>query len=312
MDPAITIKPVSSRNRTAAIRFVVAGASRDPIHQVATEALRHMVMGCGWQNIRLWWANRQGRCLAAGMIIENVGKVGMLFHTPISAEGVEIRSLIELVHNMSSHALDEGLSMVQAHLEPPATGEIEMLTAGGFEKLTRIVYMNLDLKKVCLPEHDAEISWRKYDEFTETELADVILRTYEGTLDCPSMNDLREIADIISGHKRHGIFSPESWWLIDRGGHPCGCILVNDSHTTRVAEIVYLGVVPEYRGFAIGQLLLRYAAAQAYRRGRKAVTLATDAENHYARRIYEVAGFREKASRLSYIMRRRILTRDRT
>ena len=44
--------------------------------------------------------------------------------------------------------------------------------------------------------------------------AETILQTYRDSLDCPGLNGVRQIEDIIAGHKASGEFDPALWFLL--------------------------------------------------------------------------------------------------
>ena len=204
------------------------------------------------------------------MIIESPGKTGVLFHTSANADGAEADCLVQLVRAMCSHTIGQGLSMVQTLLETDANQDVEMLKKAGIVKLARLVYMKLDLAAAPTYQADASIAWRNYAELAEEELAEVIRRTYEGSLDCPGLSGVRKIEDVVAGHKASGMFCPQAWWLIERDSSPAGCIIVNDSPT---------------------------------------VPISVDGRNHYAIRLYEAEGYRRTHCRLAYMMCRRDLPR---
>ena len=169
--------------------------------------------------------------------------------------------------------------------------------------MAELIYMRLDLPAAPSGSRD-ELTWRYYGQFTEADLAEVIGSTYEGSLDCPALNGVRDAADIVAGHKAGGLFVPRAWWIVEHGGEPAGCVLVNDLSDSATAEVVYIGVVPAFRGKRLGRAMLRRAADQAHARTRSSLRLAVDARNLYARRIYDSEGFRGTHRCLAYVMLR--------
>ena len=266
--------------------------------------LERLVRQRSKKHVSLWWAQRDGRGLAGAMVIESPGKTGMLLHTP-TAEATEIPPLTELTRAISLDGLQRGLSLVQAIEDPEAKADTEMLLAAGFDSLARMIYMRCEVNGPPDEEIDAALTWRNYEEFTESELGDVIARTYAGSLDCPRLNGVRELEDIIAGYKGNGVFRPQSWWLVERGSQTTGCVLLNDAMSPGIAEIVYMGVLPEHRGCGIGRAMLHRAASCAHQRGIKIITVAVDAANRYAARLYKSQGYRENHCRLGYIMDRK-------
>lgn len=308
MKRRIAIEPVPPRKWLAAIRFLVGGNVRDPIQEARADVLRRLVHQRGEENVRLWWARKGRTCAGSAMVIENPGRTGMLFHTSVGAEGADAESLVRVVRAICRDALHGGLSMVQVLLDPDAGGDVEMLETAGMVRLARLVYLELDLGKAPPFEADPSLTWRSYGQFADPELCELIRRTYEGSLDCPPLAGVREVEDVLVGHKTSGTFRPRAWWIAERNGDPAGCILVNDSLSGRTAEIVYVGTAPEHRGHGIGRTMIRRAAAEGRQRGLETMTLAVDADNYHAVRLYKAEGYGRKDIRLAYVMRRRDVT----
>jgi ribosomal protein S18 acetylase RimI-like enzyme len=96
------------------------------------------------------------------------------------------------------------------------------------------------------------------------------------------------------------VFCPEEWAIYYLGDRAAGCILINDSASNQEAELVYLGVVPECRGTGISRLMLRDGAAQLRGGGKRRLSLAVDARNDFACRLYESEGFKPTHRALAY------------
>jgi len=301
------IEPVGRRHEREAIRFVVGGGRRDALTEARAEVLRDAVGLRGPGAVRLWWARHRRKCAAAAMIIESPGKTGMLLHSPAAATGVDGEALRDLLSAISADALAGGLSMVQSLLEAAAEADVATIRAAGFQPLAELIYLRRALTRPAAPpaqEQLAFLAFRSAGEFREGELAEVISSTYEGSLDCPALSAVREVDDVIKGHKHTGVFSPECWWIADRGGDPAGCILVNDSTAGASVEVVYMGVAPAHRGRGLGRAMIRHAAEVERQRGRKSMTLAVDSRNAYAMAVYKAEGFQETDRRLAHAMLR--------
>jgi GNAT superfamily N-acetyltransferase len=130
----------------------------------------------------------------------------------------------------------------------------------------------------------------------------VIAGTYEESLDCPVLCGLRELSDVLASHRASGVFSPETWWIAYISGRAAGCVLVNGSGTgAEDMDLVYMGVVRDFRGRGLGRAMVRRAAGWARRHRRAALTVAVDALNVYAKAIYDRQGFRQTVRRLAYM-----------
>jgi ribosomal protein S18 acetylase RimI-like enzyme len=225
----------------------------------------------------------------------------MLLHSPADAAGVKPDALTAVCRFSAADALQRGLSLVQSLELPEAVADGDALRAAGFWQLADLLYMRVATDKVADTARD-DLTWRRHGTFDEQELARVIAATYEGSLDCPGLAGLRDVRDVIEGHRGGGVFTPDTWWIADRDGDPAGCVLVNDSSSASSSEVVYLGVTPAHRGAGVGEALVRRAAAGARARQRATLTLAVDAANVHARRVYERLGFRLTERRISYVV----------
>lgn len=203
----------------------------------------------------------------------------------------------------SRQALGDGLAFVQSMLAPTLKADMAMLVSAGFRRLAELIYMRLDLAGPVAGEDEQRCAWRDFGGYTEEELSSIITATYEDSLDCPGLRGLREMPDVIEGHKASGAFSPSSWWIADVQGRPAGCVLVNDSTVSPGAmDLVYMGVAREFRGRGLGSTLVRRAARWAGRRKRGSLTVVVDCGNVYARGVYDRLGFRETFRRVAYIL----------
>jgi GNAT superfamily N-acetyltransferase len=300
-DLPLQIEPVPPSAVAETLRFVVGGTRRDIPVALRAEAYERMIRHCGGRYF-LWWGRRDGRCLAASLVVAGAGGVGMQFHCPPQAPGVDA-SIIPLVMRLASgRALEQGISFVQSLVQPARQVDVGLLEAGGFQRLAELVYMSLDLAGPIQPDGLIDCQWRTCGQYDESELATVIRGTYDQSLDCPALYGLRALPQVIEGHKASGVFNPQSWWIVDVADRPGGCVLVNDSPSAGDCDLVYLGVVAGSRGRGLGRAMVRHAARWAQRQRRVFMTVAVDSSNTYAMRIYEAEGFRQTERRLAYIL----------
>jgi len=304
MVPPAIIEPVPADEVSRTLRFLVAGQRRDVSVALRAEAYeRMMALADGpW---RFWRARRVAGPVAASLVIPSSGGVGMVFHSPPRAPGVEAESVPPVVREASAESLRDGVSFVQSLVVPMRNDDTGLLAAAGFRRLAELVYMHLDLHSAAAGPASAvadQIVWRSYGQFGEPELADAITRTYEQSLDCPGLYGLRKLPEVIEGHKASGVFSPKSWWIAEVGGQAAGVALVNDSSSSPGdVELVYMGVARPWRGRGLGRTLVDRAIDWGRRGRREFLTVAVDSGNVHARRVYDAAGFRETDRRLAFI-----------
>jgi len=300
----LQIEPVGRSGRDRTIRFLIAGAAEDADTRLRAAGLKELLRPRRDQGVLLWRACRGRRHVAAAMVVEHPGRFGALTHTPVTALGVEKPALRRLVRSISTEAISGGLAFVQTLIAPALREEIALVRSAGFVPLAELSYLTLDLEGPidCDADRGADrFQWRRFGQFNDEELGRIITRSYEGSLDCPGLSGMRGMPDVIAGHKGGQRFCPECWWITYEGGRAAGCILVNDSCPDAAAEVIYMGVVPAWRGQGLGRRMLQRAAAAARRRDCRRMTLAVDRKNHWAKRLYTSMGFYEVHRRIACI-----------
>ena len=182
--------------------------------------------------------------------------------------------------------------MAQILLETAAAEEEETLCQGGFDYLTDLLYL------VC-PEDDfpgsalpSPLEFEAYDPQNHVRLAGIVNATYQQTLDCPKLNHVRQLDDVLEGYRATGEFSSDRWLIVRHENRDIGCLLLADHPKFENMELVYMGVIPAERGRHWGADIARHAQWIARQTGRPRLVLAVDASNRPAIEMYASVGFR--------------------
>jgi len=174
----------------------------------------------------------------------------------------------------------------------------------GFWRLASLQYLKREVRDSDRtledgPPGDVElVPWRETDD---RELSEALERSYEGTLDCPELCDLRDTSDVIASHRASGHWDPDMWWVVRRDGAPAGAMLFNPAPELGTIELVYLGLAPPLRGVGVGRRLLRWGLGGFVERLERSVTCAVDERNAPARSMYARLGFRAFERRTAYV-----------
>ena len=198
----------------------------------------------------------------------------------------------------SATAADPSVRLVQA-LRPTEHDPLDpILHALGFRHLADLLYL---ARRVQRPPRESETrppdrtSVVTYAAATHDLFARAIEASYVGSLDCPAMHALRTIDEVIAAHKGAGAFRPDWWQVLVADGaptEPLGVLLLAGTPDGGGTEIVYLGLSPAARGRGLAAWLVRRAMAVAGAAPGKLLTLAVDARNVPAQRLYERCNFR--------------------
>jgi len=189
----------------------------------------------------------------------------------------------------------------QTLLDTSRKRESRELSDAGFPHLTDLLFLHREFE-AALPDGDAPLGLtvEVFDESSNANLfAWTLEQTWIGTLDCPELDGSRTGQEALVSHRLSGAFDPSRWWLFHLQDQVAGVLLMT-AHPpdNRVWELVYIGIIPAFRGQRLGAVLLQYGLKMARSHGADEVVLAVDIRNHPAMAVYRQFGFREFDRRL--------------
>jgi ribosomal protein S18 acetylase RimI-like enzyme len=194
-----------------------------------------------------------------------------------------------------------GARLVQSLLAPEEEPLAAPLQRNGMARVTTLWYLRHDLslptRWLAVP---ARAAFATYDD-DPAAFQSTLLRTYEQTLDCPEVNGVRSIEEVIRGHQAQGRHDPERWWLTLDGATPVGVLLIAEMPESGDWEVAYMGVVPEARRRGFGREMLLKALCEARAAEAPRVTLSVDARNKPAWELYRGLGFEPGERRAVYL-----------
>ncbi len=248
--------------------------------------------------------------LGALVCVPLKGASGLVW-PPRAVDGAERRQVEDaLVQRACAWLRRRGAKLAQALLAPEELGLAAPLVRNDFARITSLYYMRRDLEQseAVASEHvspghvgETTLNYASYQLADNSRFEQTLLRTYDNTRDCPELNGVRELPEIIEGHRAQGVHDPDHWWLAEESGQPRGVLLLAEIPDFGAWDLSYVGVVPEARGRGIGRALVCKALAEARAAGVEHMTLAVDIRNEPARRLYKNLGFRVTEQREVYL-----------
>ncbi len=183
-----------------------------------------------------------------------------VFWPPQLVAGEEPRTAFPLAEAVVRELDATAIDLIQSLLPNPDPETIGVLRHVGFRHLADLLYLTCESARfpVTAPE-PGNIKFEEYDGTQRGRLCRLIDRTYEGTLDCTALHGVREIGDVVDGYRATGVFRPQNWFFVRCGGQDVGVLLLADHPQARHWELMYMGLVPEFRGRGWGRQITRYA-----------------------------------------------------
>ena len=150
---------------------------------------------------------------------------------------------------------------------------------------------------------DVRCRFQTFAECDRNVFEQTLLRSYEGTLDCPEVNGVRTIGEIIAGHQSQGLHDPGRWWLASVATAPVGVLLATAMPHGEGWDLAYLGLVPEARRHGYGREMTLKALCEARAADALQMTLSVDVRNRPAWQLYRSVGFEPVDERAVFLWR---------
>lgn len=257
----------------------------------------------GWRPADLWCRrNPGGPILAAALMSQHPGRTATLTVGPCrnpAQVGDATALLRDLIADLTRHG---EIALLQGMTDAEDALAAAPLKEAGFVDLAVLACMErANARQHVEPAIPGGCSIGT--ESAADDLGALLRATYEDTLDCPGLAELRRDEDILEGHRRGGRYDPLLWTVLKVDGRDAGAALLNRLPAGGSVELTYLGLAKWARGRGLGSLLLDVALAKAATAPERTISLAVDERNAPAERLYRSRGFRTISRRRAFAMR---------
>lgn len=248
-------------------------------------------------------ARDAGRLLGS-MVVLPVPGASALVWPPQTLGGRGHKELEDqLVRHASAWLRQRGARLAQALLMSNEAYLAASLERNGFVHITSLWYLRhhlIDLPLATLAGKE-RLTYQSFDSAPRDLFEQTLLATYEQTLDCPEVNGVRTVEQIMEGHASQGRHDPDRWWLALSGRRPVGVLLVTELPEWNAWDLSYVGVVPAARGRGLGRELVCKALFEARAAEAAQLTLSVDMRNRPARNLYQRLDFEPCDEREVYL-----------
>ena len=239
----------------------------------------------------LWVGYRGEQLVGAVWAQVQPGRTALIL-PPRVAEPEPPETAGELLAHVTDDLARREVDLVQSLLETDHGPDVKLLEQHGFRRISNLLYL-VSLQAsfpTSVPQSPLEFEPFR-PEADVRRLAELVERTYVGSLDCPELDDVRKIDDVLEGYRATGVFHATRWMFARHFAKDVGCLLLTDHPRNNGWELIYLGVVPEARGQGWGVAMTRHAQWLTRQAGRERLVLAVDAINEPAIAVYAECGF---------------------
>ncbi|MCS6852903.1 MAG: GNAT family N-acetyltransferase [Gemmataceae bacterium] len=235
---------------------------------------------------------RTGQGLLGAMLCQRLpGASGLVWPPQVLPNPAQRLVEDDLVVHATRYLGDGGTRLAQALLPVGVAFGGDSLTRNGFRQVTSLCWMRHDLRWGCSHlEGEEKLHWCRADDDLDL-FAQTLEATYLQTLDCPELNGIRTISQVLEGHRAQARHDLSRWWLARYEDEPVAVLLLAESEDLEEWEVLYVGVVPQARRRGFGRELMKRALGEARAAHAKALTLSVDTRNRPAWELYVQLGF---------------------
>jgi ribosomal protein S18 acetylase RimI-like enzyme len=250
----------------------------------------------------VWVAERGGRIEWAMLPVVSPGRTMLLLTPTRLLRHTPARSLVALTNAICQEYGSRDVQLAQLLLDPDQPDVRNAYASASFSSLAELVYLRRPIRGAVEPATiPTGLELRPYSFDADELFRRAISRSYSGSLDCPGLNGVRDIHDVLEGHKGSGEFQPHLWHVLLEGGEEHAVLLLNRSVHGDTMELVYLGLVPAARGRGISDVMMKLALQLTAADGKNELTLAVDSRNAPALKLYFRHGLQRVGSRLAML-----------
>lgn len=253
-------------------------------------------------------ATVSGRVVAAMIFRCGAGRVAWVWPPDFQDADPQINSTAavdvaaRLVEDAVGRLARAGCRLVQA-LVTPGSVQTQSLAKSGFRRITDVICMTrAGAAPIAATVEVPELQFVPFSPAVDAVFPRIVQRCYVDSLDCPELDGLRPIDEVLEGYRESGVFRPDLWLLARHRGADVGCILLCYWPDEKRCELQYMGLVPEVRGKRFGSTLCARAIDKAREIGADELCLAVDERNQPAVTVYKDMGF-EATDRRSVFIR---------
>lgn len=234
---------------------------------------------------------REGRLCGAAWGQRQTGNYA-IFWPPQLAAGESTQTAFLLAEAVVRDLDAAGVDLAQSLLADSNQESASVLQCVGFQHSADLLYLTCESARFPISgPAPCDIEFAEFAEAERDRLALVIESTYQDTKDCTALDGARSIHDVINGYQATGTFRSQNWLFVQYQNQDVGVILLADHHPARHWELMYMGLMPQWRGRGWGRQIARYAQWLACGANVERILVAVDAANQPAIDVYRNTGF---------------------
>ena len=235
-------------------------------------------------------ATNRTRVIGAIWCLNQPGKIATIWG-PGLIPGVPDTLADQLIERSLKFAQQSGSQLLQSLIGPENPKAGEHLVRLGFQQVTRLDQLHAFPDALEAVPPSIELTFSTCEDFRSPAFEQLVINTYEGSLDCPEIDGLRQIQDVLTGYHATSGHSTEHWYLAQQAGETIGVTILAHHTANHQLELIYFGLLPPFRQRGLGKEILRHILHLANHLGCHSILTGVDQRNTPAMALYHQFGF---------------------
>ncbi len=235
-------------------------------------------------------ATRGNRVVSSIWCLSQPGKIGTVWGPGILSEESDstadllVQKVVEFAKQEECHLLQ---SLVGEENRPAGRRLIE----NGFRSITLLSHLEALTEDAVSEPPSGQLQFHRCDDFRSEAFRSLVSQTYEDSLDCPELDSMRDVKDVLDGYYATSNRSTYNWYTLESDGEGIGVVITAHHTELQQLELIYFGLAPRYRKLGLGSEMIRFVLQLAQFLGCRSTITGVDQRNTPATALYRRFGF---------------------
>ncbi|MBA2116046.1 GNAT family N-acetyltransferase [Bremerella alba] len=249
----------------------------------------------------LMTATRGNRVVASIWCLIQPGKIGSVWGPGILSEESDSTADL-LVRKAIQFGKQHGCHLLQSLVgqENPTAGKL--LVRSGFQSITLLSHLEALTEDVHAEPPRGDLQFQRCDDFQSEAFRSLIAQTYDNSLDCPELDGLRDVEDVLDGYYATSGLSTDHWYTLEHGSETIGVVITAHHVEPQQLELIYFGLTPRFRRMGLGSEMIRFVLELAQSMGCRSTITGADQRNTPAMALYREFGFQQAEAKELYLL----------
>ncbi|MEW4562629.1 GNAT family N-acetyltransferase [Bremerella sp. JC770] len=240
----------------------------------------------------LMTATRGNRVVSSIWCLSQPGRIGAIWGPGILADEADstahllIRQAIQFAKQRDCHLLQSLVGQ-----ENRAAGNL--LVSSGFQSITLLSHLEAVAEDVQAEPPRSDLKFRRCQDFRSEAFRTLVSQTYDSSLDCPELDGMRDVEDVLAGYYATSHQSTYNWYTLENDNEMMGVIITAHHSETQQLELIYFGLTPRFRKLGLGSEMIRFVLQLAQFLGCRSTITGVDQRNTPAMALYRHFGFEQ-------------------